>query len=103
MSLGLPLRKSNSRSGSYRTVIMCVAAVSVLLARSAPVTFPRIYAGSTFTSLADRDHRLCFDNEGIQREVFVRTAPIPPPAASPHVSLGIEPSIEIGTDGWHYN
>lgn len=104
MSLVRPTRESIRGAMSYRALVMCVAALSLLWARSAPPNLPHGPLNLAFHSLADHDHRPCFDHEDPQ---WV-TAPCTPLAAPPLVvsSCSIHASatlIEFVTDGWHYN
>lgn len=104
MALIRLLRKSNCGLVSYRAAIMCVAALSVLLARSAPPSLPHFYLGSAVHSLAEHDHRLCFDHEGFQWGTSPSTTlTTPPPVASPHLITTAAPFVEIVRDGWHFN
>ena len=104
MSLARPIRKSSRGLVSYRVLIMCVAALSLLLARSAPPSLPHISTGLAVNSQADHDHRLCSDHEDSQwatcLSVLLTT---PPPVVSAHPTHNVEPSFEIVKEGWHYN
>lgn len=83
---------------------MCVAALSVLLARSAPPSLPHIYFGSAVNSRADHDHRQCFDHEGFQWGTSLTATLIaPPPVASHHLFPAVAAFVEVVMDGWHYN
>src|ERR1019366_5351831 len=104
MSLVRPLRKSICGLVSYRAAIMCVAALSVLLARSAPPNLPHICLDSAVPSLADHDHRQCFDHEGFQTGTSPSATLLTPlPVASPHLITTAAPVVEIVRDGWHFN
>jgi hypothetical protein len=104
MSLVRPIRKSSRGLVSYRVLIMCVAALSLLLARSAPPSLPHISLSLAVNSQADHDHRQCFDHEDSQWATSPRTSlTTPPPVVSPHPTASVEPSVAIVTDGWHYN
>ena len=104
MSLGRPIRKSSGGLVSYRVLIMCVTALSLLLARSAPPSLPHISTGLAVNSQADHNHRLSFDHEDSQWATRPSTAVnTPPPVVSPHPTPSVEPSVAIVTDGWHYN
>ena len=104
MSLIRPIRKSSRGLVSYRVLIMCVAALSLLLARSAPPSLPHISLSLAVNSQADHDHRQCFDHEGFQWETSLTATLIaPPPVASHHLISTVAPSAEIVMDGWHYN
>jgi hypothetical protein len=103
MSFSRSVRRS-SGLGSYGVVIMCVAALSVVLARSAPPRISPIYSASTVTSLAEHEHRLCFDHESFECGTSTNTAlATPPPSASPHLSSTAPVAFEVFADGWHYN
>lgn len=104
MSLVRPFRKSSRGLVSYRVLIMCIAALSLLSVRIAPPNLPHISAGLAVNSPADHDHRLCFDHEDSQ----CATCPsalltTPPPVVALHLTSSIEPSFEIVKEGWHYN
>jgi hypothetical protein len=110
MLLVRPIRKSTGSLVSCRAAFICVAALSILLARSAPANFPHIFPPSfshTSFSLAfnsDSDHRQCFDREDSQGVASPSTAPTaPPPVFSPRPMPTSEPLLEIVTDGLHYN
>lgn len=86
-----------------RAVIMCVAAVGILLARTTPPSFPHLKL--TVNSQADHGHRQCFDHEDSQ---WVGPPPstaqaTPPPVVSSHLTYASEPFVEIATEGLHYN
>ena len=104
MSLVRPLRKSSRGLVSYRVLIMCIAALSLLSVRIAPPSLPHISTGLAVNSPADHDHRLCFDHEDSQwatcPSILLTT---PTPVVSPHPVSSVEPSLAIVTDGWHYN
>ena len=104
MSLVRPIRKSSRGLVSFRVLIMCVAALSLLLVRIVPPSLPHISTGLAVNSQADHGHRPCFDNEDSQ---WVTTPSIalntPPPVVSPHPTASVEPSVAVVTDGWHYN
>lgn len=98
------LRKSNRGSHYYRAAVMCVAALSLLLARSAPPSLPHTFADSAVISGADDTHRFLFDQENFQWGTFASFAQsTPPPVAAPHRVMSAEPSLEVSTKGWHYN
>jgi hypothetical protein len=104
MSLVRPIRKSSRGLVSYRVLIVCVAALSLLLARSAPPSLPHISTGLAVNSQADHDHRLSFDHEDSQWATTPSIAlNAPPPVVSPHPTHSVEPSFEIVKEGWHYN
>ena len=104
MSLVRPIRKSSSSLVSYRAAIMCVATLTILLARSAPPSFPNISLSLAVTSHADHDHRQCFDHEDPQWVVSPSSSLITPPhVASAHLTPTDKPLVEVVTDGWHYN
>ncbi len=104
MSLVRIFRKSNRGLAFYRAAIMCVAALSILLARSAPPSLPHLYFDGTANSLADHDHRQCFDHQDSQWGTSPGTAQIaPPPVASPRLTTAAAPFVEIVMDGWHFN
>jgi hypothetical protein len=103
MSLVRPIRKSSRGLVSFR-VLMCVAALSLLLVRIAPPSLPNISTGLAVNSQADHGHRPCFDHEDPQ---WATTPSIelntPLPVVSPRPIASVEPSVAIVTDGWHYN
>lgn len=89
---------------TYRAAIMCVAALSMLWARSAPTHFAHSSRSLTFHTAADHDHRQCFDHEDSQ----LASAPsgpriAPPPAVSSHAIYALATFVEFENDGWHYN
>jgi hypothetical protein len=104
MSLLRPIWKSSRGLVSYRVLIMCIAALSLLSVRIAPPGLPHISTGLAVNSLADHDHRLCFDHEDSQwatcLSILLTT---PPPVVSPYPTHCVEPSFEIVKEGWHYN
>ena len=104
MSLARPIRKSSRGLVSYRVLVVCIAALSLLSVRIAPPSLPHISTGFAVNSPADHDHRLCFDHEDSQwatsLSILLTT---PPPVVSPHPTHGVEPSFEIVKEGWHYN
>ena len=104
MSLVRPIRKSSRGLVLYRVLIMCVAALSLLSVRIAPPSLPHVSTRLAVNSLADHDHRLCFDHEDSQWATTPSIAlNAPPPAVSPHSTDSVEPSFEIAKEGWHYN
>jgi hypothetical protein len=104
MSLVQPIWKSSRGLVSYRVLIMCIAALSLLSMRISPPSFPHISTGLAVNSLADQDHRLCFDHEDSQWGTTLSIAlNAPPPVVSSHPTPSVEPSVAIVTDGWHYN
>jgi hypothetical protein len=112
MSLIRPTRKGISGLVSYRAVVMCVAALSIFLARSAPPSFPRISPPSfrltslslAFGSHSTSDHRRCFDREDPQGVTSASTSPsTPPPVFFPPPAPTSDPLLEFVTDGLHYN
>jgi hypothetical protein len=104
MTLDRIFRKSSRGLVSYRAAIMCVAALSVLLARSAPPSLPHLYFGGTVNSLADHDPRQCFDHQDFQWGTYPDTAQTtPPPVAAPNLTTADAPFVEIVMDGWHFN
>jgi hypothetical protein len=104
MSLVRPIRKSSRGLVSYRVLIMCIAALSLLSVRIAPPSLPHISTGLAVNSLADHDHRLCFDHEDSQCATTPSiTLNTPPPVVSPYPTHSVEPSFEIVKEGWHYN
>jgi hypothetical protein len=102
MSLVRPIRKSSRGLVSYRALIMCVAALSLLLARSAPPSLPHISTGLAVNSQADHDHRLCFDHEDTQWAPSP-CVPLTPPVVSHHLTPIAETFVENATDGLHHN
>jgi len=104
MSLVLPIRKSRYGLISYRVAIMCVAALSFLLARNAPPSFPHTSISLTISSHADHDPKPCFDHDDSQWALPPSAAlGAPPPVMSAHLTPTVEPFVEIVTDGLHYN
>jgi hypothetical protein len=104
MSLVRPLRKSICGLVSYRGAVMCVAALSVLLARGVPPSLPHSYPGSIVHSLAEHGHRQCFDNEAFQWVTSPsRILTTPPPVASPHLIATAARVVDLMRDGWHFN
>jgi len=104
MSLVRPIRKSSRGFISNRAAVMCVAALSVILGRSAPPSLPHIYLDSTVTSHANHDHRLCFDHQDSQWETSpISTLLTRPPVVSPRLIPRAAVFDEVVTDGWHYN
>jgi len=104
MSLVRPNRQSSRGLVSYRVLIMCVAALSLLSVRIAPPVLPHVSTGVAVNSQADHGHRLCFDHEGLQWVTCPSTLlTAPPPVVSPHPTPNVDPSFEIVKEGWHYN
>jgi hypothetical protein len=104
MSLVRPLRDCKRGLSSYRAAIMCIAALSVVLARSAPPSLPHIYLGSAVDCQADHDHRQCFDHKDSEWGSFPSaTLTISPSAVSPHWNSTGPATVEMMTEGWHYN
>lgn len=104
MSLVGPIRKRCRSLVSYRAGIMCVATLTILLARSAPPSFPNISLSLDVTSHADHDHRQCFDHEDPQWAISPSASlTIPPPVVSAHPAPTDKPLVEVVTDGLHYN
>jgi hypothetical protein len=66
MSLLRPTRNSSRGVVSYRVLIICIAALSLLPVRIAPPSLPHTSTGLTVNSPAGHDHRLCFDQEDSQ-------------------------------------
>jgi hypothetical protein len=104
MWLVRPIRKSSRGVVSYRVLIMCVAALSLLSVRIAPPSLPHISTGLAVNSPADHDHRLCFDHEDSQwatsLSILLTT---PPPVVSHRLTRTAEAFVENVTDGLHYN
>jgi hypothetical protein len=112
MSLVRFIRKSTGGLISCRVVFVCVAILSILLARSALPSFPHLsppgfrhtLISLGFDSHADSDHRQCFDREDSQGAISPSSTPTaPPPILSRHPSPASEPLLEIVTDGLHYD
>jgi len=104
MSLVRPIRKSSRGLVSYRVLIMCVAALSLLSVRIAPPSLPHVSTGLAVNSQAGHGQRLCFDHEDSQWATSPSIAlNTPPPVVSPHPTPRVEASVAIVTDGWHYN
>jgi hypothetical protein len=104
MSLVRPIRGSSRALVSYRVLITCVAALSLLSVRIASPSLLQISTGLTVNSPADHDHRLCFDHEDSQWATCPSTLlTAPPRVVSPHPTPRVEPSVETVKDGWHYN
>ena len=105
------LRKSTGSLVSCRIALICVTALGILLARSAPL-IPRISSPSfrdISLSLALHSHlnserRQCFDREDSPGATSLTATLIAPP---PVFSLSPTPTpeflSEIVTDGLHYN
>ncbi len=102
-----PLRRtSKSMCGliPFRAVIMCVAALSMLWARSVPTDFPHSSHSLAVHAAGDHDHRPCFDHEDSQlasAPSAPRTAP--PPTASSTVTYALSTFVDLVNGGWHYN
>jgi len=98
------IRTSSHSSISYRAAIMCIAALSVLWARSAPPDLPHSSLGLAFHSFGDHDHRQCFDHETAQWAT-PPSSPLTtlPPVASSHSIHTADILVEFVADGWHYN
>jgi hypothetical protein len=104
MSLVRPIRKSSRGLVSYRVLIMCIAALSLLSVRIAPPSLPHISTGLAVNSAGNHDHRLCFDHEDSQWSICPSILlATPPPVVSLHPTQSVEPSFEIVKEGWHYN
>jgi hypothetical protein len=104
MSLVRPIRKSSRGLVSYRVLIMCIAALSLLSVRIAPPSLPHISTGLAVNSQADHNHRLSFDHEDSQWAICPSALlTIPPPVVALHLTSSVEPSFEIVKEGWHYN
>jgi hypothetical protein len=104
MSLLRPNWKSSRGLVSYRVLIMCIAALSLLSVRIAPPSLPHVSTGLAVNSLVEHGHRLCFDHEDSQWATTPSVAlNAPPPVVSPHPTDSVEPSFEIVKEGWHYN
>lgn len=106
------LRKSTSGLVSYRITFICVTALGILLARSAPLNFPHVSPPSlrhtslcvAFHSHSSSDRRQCFDREDSPGTTSLPATLIaPPPVFSPRPTPRSEPLSEIVTDGLHYN
>src|ERR1700685_2257374 len=89
---------------SYRTAIVLVAALRVLCARSAPQSLPHSSFTLTIHSVADHNHRPCFDHDTPQWTTPSNASLTTPPlrAQFPQ-SRPSDPLVEFVTDGWHYN
>jgi hypothetical protein len=104
MSLVRPIRKGSRGLVSYRVLIMCIAALSLLSVRIAPPALPHISTGLAVNSPANHDHRLCFDHEDSQWATCPSVLLVtPPPAVALHLTQSVKPSFEIMKEGWHYN
>lgn len=104
MSLVRSLRKSNRGSVQFRAAIMCVAALSVLLARCASPDFPLTCIHSSISSHADPHHKQSFDHEDSQwATVPVTVLGDPPPSISTHAIPAVEPFIGLVTDGLQHS
>src|ERR1019366_2956695 len=104
MSLVRPIRKSSGGLVPFCVLIMCVAALSLVLVRIVPPSLPHISTGLAVNSQADHGHRPCFDHEDSQWATTPSIAlNTPPPVVSPHPTASVEPSVAVVTDGWHYN
>jgi len=105
-------RKSTGGLDLARAAFVCVAALSVLLARSTPQSFPRFSSpSSSHTSITralnsqnDPSHRQSFDREDSQWATFeTRKLSDPSPVFSPHATSSLELFVGLVTDGFHYN
>jgi hypothetical protein len=102
-----PLRRtSKSMCGlmRFRTAIMCVAALSMLWARSVATHFPHSSHSFAVHTAGDHDHRQLFDHEDSQ----LASAPAsprlaPPPAISSQAIYAVATFVEFENGGWHYN
>lgn len=104
MWLSRMFRKSSRGLFSYREAIVCVAVLSMLFARGAPPRLPRALANPAVTTGDNHSHRACFDQEEFQWGMFASFAlSAPLPAEMPHLMLSAQPSLEVESDGWHYN
>ena len=104
MWLVRPIRKSSRGVVSYRVLIMCVAALSLLSVRIAPPSLPHISTGLAVNSPADHDHRLSFDHEDSQWATTPSTALNTPPSVVSHrLTRTAEAFVENVTDCLHYN
>jgi hypothetical protein len=104
MPLVRPIRKSKCGPGSYCAVTMCVLALTMVLARSAPPRFLHNSDSSTINAQVIHDHRQYFDHEDSLWVTSPRAAltdPLPVVSANPTVVN--QPVVEIVTDGLHYN
>lgn len=104
MALVRPIRKGLRSLVSCRAAVMCVAALSIFWARSAPPSLPHSPLSLAFHVVADHDHRQCFAQEDAQWATSPSNPPAtPPPVISASSIHTAEPFIEFVTDGWHYN
>lgn len=100
------IRESSVSFGSRRLLVLCVTALSVLLARNAPPDFANIPPRLTVNadSHASHDHRPYFDHEDSSWGTAPRaTLTSPLPVASPQLTVAVAPFVEIEIDGWHFN
>jgi hypothetical protein len=105
VSLIRRIRKISSGLAWYRAAIICVAALGILSARSAPPSFPHIAFSSAVHSRADHDHRQQYlAHEEFQWATFSSTTLTAPPlVVSPPPVRPDECFLEIVMGGWHYN
>ena len=88
---------------SYRAAVMCLVAISVLATRNVPATFPHGSRSASFHSLADHDHRSCFDHENSEWATAPENPLTTPPVVSSPLMQPADALAEFVTDGWHYN
>jgi hypothetical protein len=98
------IRKNIRGLISCRAGIMCLAALSLLWARNIPPTIGFTSSCAAFQSLADHDHRPCFDHEDPQWPAAMSAALATPwLTVSSRSSHPVETPVGFVTDGWHYN
>ncbi len=94
----------NNVSGLNRLTTVCVAALSILLARGLPPTELHLNAGSALHSFSNHDHRQCLDHDASEWEAFCGTkVRVPPPVAAHDPVPTVAPCVDLLTDGWHFN
>ncbi|GAC1436674.1 MAG: hypothetical protein NVS1B11_35990 [Terriglobales bacterium] len=103
MRLVRPLRKSKYGSVSYRAIIICVATLSVLLARSAAPLFPHNSFELAASADGDHDHRQSFDHEDPQWAASPSPGLITRAPIASLLADTPEHFVAVMTDGLHYN
>jgi hypothetical protein len=102
-----PLRRSSRNVCgviSFRAVIICAAALSLLWVRNVSRIPPHSSHSVAFQSSVDHDHRQCFDHD--ESECAAPPSALPgasPVAVSWDATYAFPVLVEFLTDGWHYN
>jgi hypothetical protein len=102
----LPLRRTRQairQLAPHRAAILCIAALGMLLARSAPPVLSHYSITLTSKSHVNHDHRQCFDHEDLQWSVSPTLALAPQLAASPLSTSTVRRFFDLRTNGWHDN